>query len=176
MRFGTRRRLVALAVSVAAAGAVAVAGVATAAPSQPPAGSSAKSPRPGSSWECPGPAPTGKKPGPEPSGKPTPPPLTGNKATPGPSGQKPAPPPDQSPDKEAMSRDLARLLGVPLPSARTAIQQLMALSDKQGGLDPCSAAFARIAHRLGVAPERLQAALVQVKLDMGKLHPAPSGK
>lgn len=172
MRTGIRRRLVGLAV-LAAAGTLAVAGVAAAAPSGPPASSSAKSPQPGPSWQCPRPEPTGK-PGSPPPGKPTPPPK-GTKATPLPGGKKPAPPPDQGPSQEAMSRDLARILHVPLPAARTAIQQLMALSDKQGGLDPCSAGFARIARELHVTPQRLQAALVQVKLDMGKGQP-PSGK
>jgi hypothetical protein len=173
MRFGTRRRLVALAVT-AAAGTLAVAGVAAAAPSGPPASSSAKSPRPGPSWQCPRPGPTGK-PGSPPPGKPAPPPK-GTKATPLPGGKKPAPPPDQRPTNEAMSQDLARILHIPLPAARNAIQQLMALSDKQGGLDPCSAGFARIARELHVTPQRLDAALVQVKIDMGRSQPPPSDK
>lgn len=169
MRFGTRRSLVALALS-AAAGTLAVAGVAAAAPSSPPASSS----RSGPSWQCPRPEPTGKT-GAPPSGKPAPPPK-GTKASPLPGGKKPAPPPDQGPSTEAMSQDLARILHIPLPTARTAIQKLMALSDKQGGLDPCSTGFAKIARDLHVTPERLQAALVQVKIDMGKIQPAPSGK
>jgi hypothetical protein len=179
MRFGTRRRLIALALSVAAAGAVTVAGVAAAAPSSPtassPTGGSAKSPRPGPSWQCPRPTPTSTKPGPQPSGK-KPAPSGKVTASPLPGGKKPAPPPDQSAQTEAMSRDLARILGIPLPTARTAIQQLMRLSDQQGGLDPCSAGFARIARGLGITPQRLQDALVQVKVDLGKLQPVPSGK
>lgn len=173
MRFGTRRRLIALALT-AAAGTLAVAGVAAAAPSGPPA-SSAKSPQPGPSWQCPRPEPTGTKPVAPPSGKPAPPPK-GTKATPLPGGKKPGPPPDQQPTTEAMSQDLARILHVPLPAARTAVQQLMALSDRQHGLDPCSAGFARIARELHVTPQRLQAALVQVKIDMGRNQPPPSGK
>jgi hypothetical protein len=57
---------------------------------------------------------------------------------------------------------LASTLGVSIPAAQSALQRIGALSGK-GGIDPKSADFAAIAHDAGVSPERLAAALDEVK-------------
>jgi hypothetical protein len=57
---------------------------------------------------------------------------------------------------------LATQLGVSSATARSALEQIAALSRTQG-VDPASAAFAAIAHHLGVSPTRLAAALPLVK-------------
>jgi hypothetical protein len=57
---------------------------------------------------------------------------------------------------------LATQLGVPTAAAQSALEQIGALSRTQG-VDPASAAFAAIAHHLGVSPTRLAAALPLVK-------------
>jgi hypothetical protein len=61
---------------------------------------------------------------------------------------------------------LASHLGVRRSAAQHALQQVAALSGKDG-ISPTSAAFARIAHGLGVSPARLAAALDAVKQSMG---------
>jgi len=61
---------------------------------------------------------------------------------------------------------LASHLGVSRSAAQHALQQVVALSDRDG-ISPTSAAFARIAHGLGVSPARLAAALDAVKQSMG---------
>jgi hypothetical protein len=53
---------------------------------------------------------------------------------------------------------LAARLGVSTSAARHALQQIGALSGKDG-VDPASSAFAAIAHDLGVSPARLAGAL-----------------
>ena len=57
---------------------------------------------------------------------------------------------------------LATQLGVSTAAAHSALQEISALSRTQG-VDPASAAFASIAHHLGVSPTRLAAALPLVK-------------
>ncbi len=57
---------------------------------------------------------------------------------------------------------LATALGVSTAAAQSALQQISALDDGHG-VDPASAAFAAIAHHLGVSPTRLAAALPLVK-------------
>jgi hypothetical protein len=57
---------------------------------------------------------------------------------------------------------LATRLGVSTATARSALQQIGALS-RAYGVDPASAAFAAIAHHLGVTPTRLAAALPLIK-------------
>jgi hypothetical protein len=57
---------------------------------------------------------------------------------------------------------LASQLGVSTAAASSALEQIGALSRTQG-VDPASAAFAAIAHHLGVSPTRLAAALPLVK-------------
>ncbi|HEY3561351.1 MAG TPA: hypothetical protein VGL05_27995 [Kribbella sp.] len=62
---------------------------------------------------------------------------------------------------------LATRLGVPADEARKALDQIVALSrETAGGIDPRSAAFARIAHELGVSPSRLAGALDAVKYSL----------
>jgi hypothetical protein len=60
---------------------------------------------------------------------------------------------------------LASRLGVSRSAAHHALEQIAGLSGK-GGVGPTSAAFARIAHELGVSPARLAAALDAVKQSM----------
>jgi hypothetical protein len=60
---------------------------------------------------------------------------------------------------------LATQLGVSTAAAQSALQQLSALASAQG-IDPNGAAFAAIAHHLGVTPTRLAAALPLVKQAM----------
>ncbi len=57
---------------------------------------------------------------------------------------------------------LAAQLGVSASAARRALQQVDALNGKDG-VDPASAAFAAVAHGLGISPARLLAALGDVK-------------
>jgi hypothetical protein len=57
---------------------------------------------------------------------------------------------------------LATQLGVSTAAAQSALVQIGALGRTQG-VDPASAAFAAIAHHLGVSPTRLAAALPLVK-------------
>jgi hypothetical protein len=57
---------------------------------------------------------------------------------------------------------LAARLGVDTARAQSALQKIAALSGKTG-VDPASAAFAAIAHDLGVTPARLASALDDVK-------------
>ena len=59
---------------------------------------------------------------------------------------------------QAMVAALATQLGVSHSAAQRALNQLDALSDRDG-VDPASPAFAAIAHDLGVSPARLAAAL-----------------
>jgi hypothetical protein len=64
--------------------------------------------------------------------------------------------------EQAMVAALARQLGVSHSAAQRAMNQLNALSDRNG-VDPASPAFAAIAHELGVTPVRLAAALDAAK-------------
>jgi hypothetical protein len=57
---------------------------------------------------------------------------------------------------------LAARLGVSSAVARTALEQIGALA-RAHGVDPTSAAFAAIAHHMGVTPSQLAAALPYVK-------------
>jgi hypothetical protein len=59
---------------------------------------------------------------------------------------------------QAAAGALATRLGVSTAAARTALEQLGTLS-RASGVDPTSAAFAHIAHQLGVTPARLASAL-----------------
>jgi hypothetical protein len=68
------------------------------------------------------------------------------------------------PDPSAVAA-LAAQLGVSTSAARHALQQIGALSGKDG-IDPAGTAFAAIAHQLGVSPTRLAGALRAVKLSM----------
>jgi hypothetical protein len=69
---------------------------------------------------------------------------------------------DRSLSGPAAVAALATALGVSSSAVRGAVDQIGALSQTQG-VDPASAAFAAIAHRLGVSPTRLAAALPLVK-------------
>jgi hypothetical protein len=60
---------------------------------------------------------------------------------------------------------LASHLGVSKAMAQRALQQVAALA-RENGVDPQSAAFARVAHGLGVSPARLAAGLDAVKQSM----------
>lgn len=60
---------------------------------------------------------------------------------------------------------LASQLGVSRAAAQRALQQVAALDGKDG-VNPAGAAFARIAHGLGVSPARLAAGLDAVKRSM----------
>jgi hypothetical protein len=62
----------------------------------------------------------------------------------------------------SMVAALATQLGVSHSAAQRAMNQLDAVSDRNG-VDPASAAFAAIAHELGVTPARLAAALDAAK-------------
>jgi len=64
--------------------------------------------------------------------------------------------------EQAMVAALASQLGVSHSAAQRAMNQLSALSDRNG-VDPSSPAFAAIAHELGVNPVRLAAALDAAK-------------
>ncbi len=69
---------------------------------------------------------------------------------------------DQSLTGPSAVAALAAQLGVSTAAAHSALEQLGTLSRTQG-VDPASAAFAAIAHRLGVSPTGLTAALPLVK-------------
>jgi hypothetical protein len=119
------------------------------------------------------------------SGKPAPSAAAGNSAPAG--GKSPAPgnpvpnssaaaamkaAARQSPTLErqalqAMATALASQLGVSDSAALRAMNQINALSDRNG-VDPASPAFAAIAHQLGVTPSRLAAALDGAKQALGR--------
>ncbi|WP_427892861.1 hypothetical protein ACQHIV_08160 [Kribbella sp. GL6] len=61
---------------------------------------------------------------------------------------------------------LASRLGVPAAAAQRALDRIGALSREPNGVDLHSAAFAAVAHDLGVQPARLAAALDGVKQSM----------
>ncbi len=63
----------------------------------------------------------------------------------------------------AAVKALATRLGVNTSAAGRALKQIAALSNKNGGVDPASSAFAAIAHDLGVSPAQLAAAWDAVK-------------
>ena len=65
----------------------------------------------------------------------------------------------------AMVTALATQLGVSHSAAQRAMNQINALSDRNG-VDPASPAFAAIAHHLGVSAARLAAALDAAKQSM----------
>jgi hypothetical protein len=69
---------------------------------------------------------------------------------------------------------LATQLGVSTAAANSALEQIGALSRTQG-VDPASAAFAAIAHQLGVSPTRLAAGLPLVKQAERATAPASEG-
>jgi hypothetical protein len=69
---------------------------------------------------------------------------------------------DRSPTGAAAIAALATQLGVSTTAAHSALEQIVALGRAQG-VDPASAPFAAIAHRLGVTPARLAAALPLAK-------------
>lgn len=60
-------------------------------------------------------------------------------------------------------RAFATRLGVGTSAAGRALKQIAALNSRQHGVDPAGAAFAAIAHDLGVSPARLAAAWAGVK-------------
>jgi hypothetical protein len=68
---------------------------------------------------------------------------------------------------QAMATALASQLGVSHSAAQRAMNQINALSDRNG-VDPASPAFAAIAHQLGVTPARLAAALDAAKQAAGR--------
>jgi hypothetical protein len=69
--------------------------------------------------------------------------------------------------EQAMVAALASQLGVSHSAAQRAMNQINALSDRNG-VDPASPAFAAIAHELGVTPVRLAAALDGAKQAAGR--------
>ena len=69
--------------------------------------------------------------------------------------------------EQAMATALASQLGVSDSAAQRAMNQISALSDRNG-VDPASAAFAAIAHQLGVTPARLAATLYTAKQAAGR--------
>jgi hypothetical protein len=69
---------------------------------------------------------------------------------------------DQSLTGPSAVAALAAQLGVTTAAAQSALEQIGTLSRTQG-VDPASGAFAAVAHRLGVTPSRLAAALPLVK-------------
>jgi hypothetical protein len=71
-------------------------------------------------------------------------------------------PADRSLTSASVTAALANELGVSTAAAHSALEQIGALS-RSRGLDPADPAFAAIAHRLGVTPTRLAAALPLVK-------------
>ena len=68
---------------------------------------------------------------------------------------------------QAMATALASQLGVSHSAAQRALNEINALSDRNG-VDPASPAFAAIAHQLGVTPARLAAALDAAKQAAGR--------
>jgi len=118
------------------------------------------------------------------SGKPAPSAAAGNSAPAGgksPAPGNPAPNPSAAAMKaaarqsgtferqaeQAMAAALARQLGVSDSAAQRAMNQINALSDRNG-VDPASPAFAAIAHELGVTPARLAAGLDAAKQAVGR--------
>jgi hypothetical protein len=73
----------------------------------------------------------------------------------------------QSGIMQSMVAALATQLGVSHSAAQRAMNQINALSDRNG-VDPASPAFAAIAHQLGVTPARLAAALDAAKQAAGR--------
>ena len=69
--------------------------------------------------------------------------------------------------EQAMVAALASQLGVSHSAAQRAMNQINALSDRNG-VEPASPAFAAIAHELGVTPARLAAALDAAKQAAGR--------
>jgi hypothetical protein len=69
--------------------------------------------------------------------------------------------------EQAMATALASQLGVSDSAAQRALTEINALSDRNG-VDPASAAFAAIAHQLGVTPARLAATLYTAKQAAGR--------
>ncbi|HET6190128.1 MAG TPA: hypothetical protein VFE59_24410 [Trebonia sp.] len=69
--------------------------------------------------------------------------------------------------EQAMVAALVGQLGVSDSAAQRAMNQINALSDRNG-VDPASPAFAAIAHELGVTPARLAAALDAAKQAAGR--------
>ena len=69
--------------------------------------------------------------------------------------------------EQAMATALASQLGVSDSAAQRALNEINALSDRNG-VDPASPAFAAIAHQLGVTPARLAAALYTAKQAAGR--------
>jgi hypothetical protein len=67
----------------------------------------------------------------------------------------------------SMVAALATQLGVSHSAAQRAMNEINALSDRNGA-DPASPAFAAIAHQLGVTPDRLDAALGAAKQAAGQ--------
>jgi hypothetical protein len=63
----------------------------------------------------------------------------------------------------AAAAALTSQLGVSTAATQSALEQLAMLARAQGGIDSNSVPFAAIAHRLGVTPTRLAAALPLVK-------------
>lgn len=72
---------------------------------------------------------------------------------------------DRSFTRPAAVAALAGRLGVSRSAAQHALQQLSALSGRNG-IDPASPAFRAIAHALGVSPARLASGLASVKRAM----------
>jgi len=68
---------------------------------------------------------------------------------------------------QSMVAALATQLGVSHSAAQRAMNQIQALSDRNG-VDPANPAFAAIAHQLGVTPTRLAAALDAAKQAVGR--------
>lgn len=67
----------------------------------------------------------------------------------------------------SMVAGLATVLGISHSAAQRAMNQIDALSSRNG-VDPASPAFAAIAHQLGVSPTRLAAALDAAKQAAGR--------
>jgi UDP-N-acetylmuramyl pentapeptide synthase len=67
-----------------------------------------------------------------------------------------------------MATALASQLGVSDSAAQRALNEINALSDRNG-VDPASPAFAAIARSLGVTPTRLAAALDAAKQAAGRV-------
>jgi hypothetical protein len=70
---------------------------------------------------------------------------------------------------------LAKVLGVPTAKAQAALDALAKLATgPRGFIDESTPAYAAVAHRLGVSPQQLTKALMQLKQASGE--PAPGGK
>ncbi|MFF1519884.1 hypothetical protein [Streptomyces sp. NPDC058305] len=75
---------------------------------------------------------------------------------------------DQAWLAESFAKGLSARLGVSLASARQAVEELFALADRHGGVDPRSPQFSAIAKRLGVTPGQFDKALAATKQVIGK--------